>query len=103
MIENIYIYCILNSQISTNFLFRAITVFEKARDVAKALPRSESDHEWTVQKAEIYHNLGTCWERLHEHHAALDNYDKAEKLRRFATTPDVSLRRRAREKKKLKL
>jgi len=77
-------------------------VFEKACDVAKALPQSESDHQWTVQKAEIYHNLGTCWERLHEHHAALDCYEKAEKLRRLATTPDVSLRHRAKEKKRLK-
>lgn len=68
-------------------------MFEKALENAQALPKCDSDRQWTSQIAEIYHNMGSCWERLHEHRAALDCYGKATRLRRLAFTPDVSLRR----------
>ena len=69
-------------------------MFEKALENAKKLLSIEDGHLWKIQISEIYHNLGTCWERLHEHHSALTCYENAEKLRRQATMPDVSIRRK---------
>ncbi|XP_039255043.2 uncharacterized protein LOC120331929 [Styela clava] len=68
-------------------IHRSIIVFEKALEMAKSLARKGPGRDERV--AEILHNLGCCWERLHEHHTALSCYEKSEKIRRRILTPTV--------------
>ena len=64
-------------------------MFERALLCARALMNESPSDEQQAQVAEILHNLGTCWERLREHHTALKCYEEAQTIRDLLATPKV--------------